>query len=176
MRFTPRFPLPALSACLLLLAALTAGCSPTMRGSIALSNGDYAAALADYNEALSKDPDSLHIRQRIGLTYFTMKDYAKAEDSFKDILARAPGEPEALFYLGLSRIGKGERQAALTDLTRFRWPFKFYHQKFVQEEAARLLKHPDLSADETIADLQAELEKGREEQRRFEMESEFMTR
>jgi len=147
-----------------LLVALLTGCSPAMRGSLALSRGEHDQALALYNEALQSDPQSLYLRQRIGLTYFAMKDYAQAEASFKNILLLAPGEPQALFYLGLSRIGKGEGQAGLTDLVTFHWPFKFYHQKFVQEEAARLLRHPELPADEVIGCLQDALEQGRHEQ------------
>jgi len=163
-------PLPVLSLFLLLFSGFALGCSPAVRGSMALTSGDYPQALAYYNEALAKEPDSLYLRQRIGLTYFTMKDYAKAEASFQDILNRAPGEPNALFYLGLTRIGKGERQAALKGLTDFHWPFKFYHQKFVKEEARRLLNHPDMPADETIRDLKAALELGIQEQDRYERE------
>lgn len=173
MRTAIRFPLPVL-AFALLTALLAGGCSPAVRGSIALSRGDYTQALANYNEALAKDPDSIHLRQRIGLTYFTMKDYDKAEASFQDILQRSPGDPDALFYLGLTRIGKGEVQSALTDLTRFHWPFKYYQQLFVRDEAERLLRHPEVTPDEAIRSLQDELEKGRVEQRRFEIESEHM--
>ena len=43
------------------------------------------------------------------------------------------------------------------------------------DEAARLLNHTDLPASEIIADLQEALDKGREEQRRFEIESETMS-
>ena len=168
MRSVIRSTLPVLA--LLLLSSLAAGCSPARRGSLALANGDYPQALTRYNEALQKEPGSLHLRQRIGLTYLAMKDYAKAEASFQDILVRAPGEPNALFYLGLARIGKGEGQAALTDLTGLRWPFKFYQQKFVQEEAARLLNHPEMPPDEVIRSLQAALEQGRLEQDRYERE------
>ena len=169
----PAAPAPLLSKSLpaeLLLAGLLAltvvfgGCSTAMRGSLALAKGDYDQALSLYQEALQNEPDSLHLRQRIGLTYFAMKDYARAEASFRDILQRAPGEPNALFYLGLSRIGKGEAQAALTDLTTFHWPFKFYQQKFVQEEAARLLGHQEMPPDEAISSLQDALELGRHEQ------------
>ncbi len=172
-RHTRRF-LPILGLCLILSSAL-AGCTSAVRGSMALNRGDYQQALSLYNEALAKNPDSLHLRQRIALTYFTMRDYAKAEQCYRDILNRWPGEPETVFYLGLSRIGKGETRDALTDLTLFHWPFKFYHQKFVQEEAARLLNHQDLPANEIIADLQDALDKGRVEQLRFEIESENMS-
>jgi tetratricopeptide (TPR) repeat protein len=170
MRHTAPAKLLSTVLCALLLANLAAGCTPAMRGSIALANGDYAQALARYNEALQEKPDSLYLRQRIALTYFAMKDYSQAEASFLDILNRAPGEPNALFYLGLTRIGKGERQAALTALTAFHWEFKFYQQKFVQEEARRLLKHPDMPADETIRDLKDALALGIMEQDRIERE------
>lgn len=154
----------------LLCVCLLSGCSPAMRGSMALAGGDYDLALARYNEALATDPDSIYLRQRIGLTYFTKKDYTNAEASFRDILARAPGEPEALFYLGLSRVGKGEGQAALDELARFNWPGKFYHQKFVREEALRLKNHPDMPPAEAIRSLQDALEAGRKEQDQMELD------
>ncbi|MBI5519454.1 MAG: tetratricopeptide repeat protein [Desulfovibrio sp.] len=169
----PRLSIPAA----LLLAALTlsalglpvlSGCSPAVRGSMALSSGDYNLALAHYQEALRQDPGSVYLRLRIGLTYFTMGDYASAEATYQDILARSPGQPDALFYLGLSRIGKGERKTALEELTRFNWSDKFYHQKFVREEAERLLRHPDMPAAETTRRLLDALEEGRKEQLQLE--------
>ena len=154
----------------LLCVCLLSGCSPAMRGSMALAGGDYDLALARYSEALAADPDSIYLRQRIGLTYFTKKDYASAEASFQDILARSPGEPMALFYLGLSRIGKGEGQAALDELALFSWPGKYYHQKFVREEALRLQNHPDMPPAEAIHSLQDALEAGRKEQDQMELD------
>jgi tetratricopeptide (TPR) repeat protein len=151
---------------LLILCALplAGGCTATVRGSMALASGDYALALERYNEALAAEPDSLSIRQRIGLTYFTMKDYGKAQAAFEDILARAPGEPNAAFYLGLSRIGKGETEAGLQLLAAFRWPDKFYHQKFVQDEAQLLLKYPGHEPEDIIQRIQDALKQGRREQ------------
>jgi len=168
-----RFPLPPAWATLVLAtlcACLLAGCSTAMQGSMALAQGDYDLALKRYNEALAQDPDSLHLRQRIALTYFTKKDYAQAEASFQDILVRSPGEPNALFYLGLSRIGKGETAAALDELTRFSWPDKYYHATYVREEAQRLLRHPELPPAEIIRDLQAALEEGRKAQAQMELD------
>lgn len=159
-----RFPLPPAWAAFVLTtlcASLLAGCSPAMQGSMALAEGDYDLALKRYNEALVQNPDSMHLRQRIGLTYFTKKDYAQAEASFQDILNRSPGEPNALFYLGLSRIGKGETATALDEFTRFSWPDKYYHQKYVREEAVRLLRHPEMQPAEIIRSLQDALEEGR---------------
>lgn len=167
-----QFHLPRLALlCLTVLCAcLLAGCSLAVRGSMALASGDYDLALSRYQEALAQDPDSLYLRQRIGLTYYTKKDYAQAEASFLDILARSPGEPNALFYLGLSRIGKGETATALDELTHFSWPDKYYHQKFVRAEAVRLLGHPELPPVEVIRSLQDALEQGRKEQDLLELE------
>jgi tetratricopeptide (TPR) repeat protein len=163
------------NAVLLLLIAcalpLAAGCSPTVRGSMALAGGDYQLALQRYNEALAAEPDSVYIRQRIGITYFTMKDYAKAQAAFEDILARAPGDPEAAFYLGLSRIGKGETEAGLRLLAAFHWPGKFMHQKYVQEEAQLLLQYPGHTPEDIIRRLRDALETGRHEQEILERES-----
>jgi tetratricopeptide (TPR) repeat protein len=158
------FALATLCACLL------AGCSPAMQGSMALAKGDYNLALKRYNEALAQNPGSLHLRQRIGLTYFAKKDYAQAEASFQDILNRSPGEPNALFYLGLSRIGKGETAAALDEFTRFSWPDKYYQQKYVREEAERLLRHPEMPPAELIRCLQDALEEGRQFQIEVDLE------
>ena len=161
---------------LLCTLCLVIGCSPTMRGSVALSQGHYGEALARYHEALAQEPDSIYLRQRIGLTYFAMGDYARAEGSFHNILLIVPGEPNAAFYLGLSRIGKGEREAGLALLQAFRWPDKFYQQKYVQEEALRLKNHPEAPAKEAIRNLQEALEAGIQEQRKLELEMGFITK
>ncbi len=165
----PRLSL-TLPALLLLSACLLGGCSPAVRGSMALTAGDYDQALARYNEALAQDPDSIPLRQRIGLTYFTKKDYASAEASFRDILQRQPGEPNAAFYLGLSRIGKGEVRPALDELTRFSWPGKYYHQKYVRDEAVLLLRHETMPPAEATRRLQNALEEGRKEQNLIELD------
>ena len=157
-------------ALVLFVSVGLAACSPAVRGSMALAGGDYDLALKHYNEALEKDPDSAYLRKRIGLTYFAMQDYARAEASFQDALAHDPAEPEALLYLGLSRIGKGAHEEGLRRLTAYRWPDKYYHQKFVQEEAKRLLNHPDMPAREAIRDLQDALAQGKLEQERLERE------
>ena len=160
-------------AALLCCSMLATGCSTAMRGSMALSNGDTTQALALYQQALEKEPDSLYLRQRIGLTYFAMKDYASAEATFQDILTRAPGEPEATFYLGLSRIGKGEREQGLDMLEKLHWPYKYLQQKAVREEAQRLRKHPEMSPAEIFQAMQDALAAGIQEQHKYDIENGF---
>lgn len=152
------------------LSLLTGGCSPAVKGSYALSRGDHAQALAYYNEALAQNPGSAYLLTRIGMVYFDMPDYAKAEEAFLAALAKNPAYPDAQLYLGLSRIGKGEREAGLDTLDAYSTPFKFYHQKFVREEVQRLRRHPEMSAREVIRAVLDAQAAGEVEQARLEQE------
>lgn len=152
------------------LCLLAGGCSPAVKGSYALSRGDHAQALAHYNEALARNPDSAYLLTRIGLVFFDKPDYAQAEQSFLAALAKDPAYPDAQLYLGLSRIGKGERAAGLDTLEAYSTPFKFYHQKFVREEAQRLRRHPEMSAREVIRAVLDAQAAGELEQKRVEQE------
>lgn len=152
------------------LGLLAGGCSPAMQGSYALSRGDHAQALARYREALARNPDSAYLLTRIGLVFFDQPDYARAEEAFLAALAKDPAYPDAQLYLGLSRIGKGEREAGFDTLEAYRTPFKYFHQKFVREEVQRLRRHPELDAREIIRAVRDAQAAGEEEQKRQERE------
>ena len=157
----------ALAFCLC-SALLLAGCSIGVSGGFILTDADQRQAIERYKAALAKEPDDWLLHRRLGLAYFDLKDFALAEQSLHKVLVLSPGEPVGLLYLGLSRIGKGEREAGLDVLASFRWPGKFYHQKFVQEEAVRLRKHPEEPSKEVIRDILDALEAGKREQRELE--------
>jgi tetratricopeptide (TPR) repeat protein len=160
----------ALAICIS-LTLLTSGCSFGVSGGFIFTDADQLRAIEIYKAALAREPDDWLLHRRLGLAYFDLKDYAQAEQSLQTVQALSPGEPLSLLYLGLSRIGKGEREAGLGGLTTFRWPDKFYHQKFVQEEAARLRKHPEEPAHEVIRDILNALEAGKREQRELERDT-----
>lgn len=149
-------------------ALLLSGCSIGVSGGLILTDADQRQAIERYKAALAKEPDDWLLHRRLGLAWFDLKDYAQAGQSLQQVQALSPGEPVSLLYLGLSRIGKGEREAGLDGLATFRWPGKFYHQKFVQEEARRLRKHPEEPAAEVIRDILDALEAGKREQRELE--------
>lgn len=151
-------------------ALLAVGCSPAAKGSFALSRGDHAQALARYNEALAQHPDSAYLLTRIGLVHFDKADYAKAEEAFLAALAKDPAYPDAQLYLGLSRIGKGDRAAGFAALETYTTPFKYYHQKFVREEVQRLRRHPEMSARDIIRAILDAQAAGEEEQKRVDRE------
>lgn len=146
---------------------LLSGCSLGVSGGLILTDADQRRAIERYNQALARDPDDWMLHRRLGLARFDLKEYALAEQSLLKVQALSPGEPLGLLYLGLSRIGKGEREAGLDGLAAFRWPGKYYHQKFVQAEAARLRRHPEAPAKEAIRDILDALdalERGRRQQ------------
>ncbi|MBU1039660.1 MAG: tetratricopeptide repeat protein [Proteobacteria bacterium] len=147
---------------------LLPGCTFGVSGGFIFNDADQRRAIEIYKAALAKNPDDWMLHRRLGLAYFDLKDYVRAEQSLQTVQTLSPGEPESLLYLGLSRIGKGEREAGLKELLTYRWPGKFYHQKFVQEEAARLRNHPEEPAPEVIRDILEALKKGQREQ--LEME------
>ena len=156
---------PALCVC---SALLLSACAFGISGGLILNDADQRRAIGIYKEALAKAPGDWMLHRRLGLAYFDLKDYAQAEQSLQTVQALSPGEPESLLYLGLSRIGKGEREAGLDLLATFSWPFKYYHQSFVRDEVTRLRKHPEEPAQEVIQDILEALEKGKREQ--IEME------
>lgn len=153
----------ALTLCIV-IPLLLPGCTFGVSGGFIFNDEDQRRAIGIYKAALVKEPDDWMLHRRLGMAYFDLKDYALAEQSLQTVQALSPGEPESLLYLGLSRIGKGEREAGLEQLLSYRWPGKFYHQKFVQEEAARLRNHPEEPAPEVIRDILEALKKGQREQ------------
>lgn len=161
---------PKISLHLLAPLALLAlcACSAGMRGNLARIQGEPESALGYYDEALRQEPDSVSLRMRVGGTCMDMGDYARAEASFRQVLALRPGQPEALFYLGLARIGKGEREAALRDLAAYVWPGKFLLSRAVREEAERLARHPDMPPKDTMRELNDALARGQKDQDELE--------
>lgn len=156
---------PAL--CLVPLVLLSA-CALGVSGGLILTDADQERAIARYQEALAREPDNWLLNRRIGLGWFNLADYPQAEQSLLEVQRLSPGEPVSLLYLGLARIGKGEREAGLDLLSTYRWPGKFYHQKFVQEEAQRVRRHPEVPAKEVIRNILDALEAGRREQDQVE--------
>jgi tetratricopeptide (TPR) repeat protein len=153
----------ALTLCII-FPLLLPGCTFGVSGGFIFNDADQRRAIEIYKTALAKEPGDWMLHRRLGLAYFDLKDYALAEQSLQTVQALSPGEPESLLYLGLSRIGKGEREAGLDLLSTFSWPFKYYHQSFVRDEVARLRNHLEEPAQEVIRDILEALKKGQREQ------------
>jgi tetratricopeptide (TPR) repeat protein len=94
-----------LCASVVFLAAwVLSGCSAYMRGNAKFSEKQYAAAIADYQEALAKDPDHWQARRQLGYAYIKAGQYDKAIEELTKVLQQRPGDPDATYYLGLARL------------------------------------------------------------------------
>lgn len=84
------------------------------------NRANYGQAITAYNEISSKFDDSITEGSQhywIGLSWFYLKEYKLAEESFQTLEARFPGSPwvqHAGFYLAKVDLNRGFQQKALT--------------------------------------------------------------
>lgn len=93
-------------------------CAVDVSGIIA--NGDKALnenrindALNFYNQALQKNPDETVLYRKLGKTYFKMKDYVSAENSFKTYLTSNSEDTDGWIELGEVQRQRGYYSSAI---------------------------------------------------------------
>ena len=120
--------------CVLLLSLLT-GCTAYMAGNSNLGKENYEAAISNYIEVLSKNPQHWQARQRLGFAYLKTGQFDQAVRELETSLVEKPGEPFATFYLGLTWLNKGENLRAIQA-----WrTYKNEENPLVEEEINRQL-------------------------------------
>ncbi len=149
-------------AVLYLVLILLTACGAPQRAQYAMTLGDYQEAAVYYEEALRQNPESILLRNKLGRAYFEMKKYEKAEALYAETRALSSDEPVATFYLGLTRIALGKREAGFATLLEYKVPGGLYLTKAVHENAERLRKRPDLDSDTIIAQMRQAMRKGQE--------------
>ncbi len=135
-----------------------------MQCNMAREGGDFPKAEACYSDALDKAPDDAKLHEGFGLTYFSQGKFASAAAEYGKALELGTGNPETVFYLGLSLIGKSDVKAGQAAIARFDPPFKYYMRQAVLEELERQRSNPPASAGESILRFQDALDKGMEQQ------------
>ena len=83
------------------------------------------------NRALEQDVDYFYLRLRIGIAYYSKKNYRKAATHFRKALGFNPGDPLTLEYLYFSRLFAGQRERA-----------RLVQKDFMGELARRLGRKP----------------------------------
>jgi tetratricopeptide (TPR) repeat protein len=86
------------------------------RGHCRRQLGDNAAALSDYNRALSMRPDLVSARQARAGLYFERGDFDGAIDDFSEVLRHDAEEAAVLRQRGIAYARRGDVDAALADL------------------------------------------------------------
>lgn len=112
----------------------------------AYREGDFAAALGHFRQALADEPDSSAALFNLGLASYRLKDYAGARRSFLALRERPGMAAVAEYHLGLvaarlGQIGRAEnhlRAAAAGDSERLRELARAALQRLDEHPSARL--------------------------------------
>lgn len=121
-------------AMLIIALAFLSGCTPYMKGTINIDRKNYAAAIENFQEELTKNPDNWRARQGLGLAYLKTGRNDQAIDELQYVLGneskistafgyapgdidrglgQKPGDPSSTYYLGLAYLYNGQRSEAL---------------------------------------------------------------
>lgn len=143
-----KYLLPLL-LCLAMLATI-AGCgsNPKLAGNFSMTLKDYQQAAQYYEAALKDDPDSVTLLTGLGRAYYNLGEYDKAEAAFKGAVEVQENYPNAIFYLGLTAIAKGDREAGFKIFETFRYVGKLYVTDAVRDKAKRLSANPDATNEQ----------------------------
>ncbi|KAB2878267.1 tetratricopeptide repeat protein [bacterium] len=83
-------------------------------GNIFFQKAEYGKAEIELRLAISADSLLIDAHHSLGLLYFTKGDYNKAITSFQNVLALAPGDSDATYWVGYT-IGSQAYEAGLSD-------------------------------------------------------------
>jgi tetratricopeptide (TPR) repeat protein len=124
-----------LAGILFLGLTMLSGCTPYMKGSMQLERENYEAAIENFQEELSQNPDNWEARQRLGFAYMKSGQLDQAIFEFKAVIAQTskesqfpiafayipqnikyvsgPGDPLSTYYLGMAYLQNGQRDKAI---------------------------------------------------------------
>jgi Flp pilus assembly protein TadD len=69
-------------------------------GKARLSKGMAAQATVPLEKAKRREPDKASIREALGIAYFRIRDYTRAESEFRAVLDLSPSDDYAHYALG----------------------------------------------------------------------------
>ena len=92
-------------------------------------------------------PEKAYANNKKGLLQFLDKDYPAARQTFEATLESYPGNPDAVYYLGLTKIFLGEREAGYKLLRSYRDPNNFRISQEVVWWANYCAKKPELTPE-----------------------------
>ncbi len=159
--------------CLGLLVLALTGCSDTTRGGQALARGDFSQAVSSYRQALAQTPGDLHVRRQLAQALVHARDYSEAVTVLEGVLAEVPGDPAATLYLGLAKVGTGERDQGFALLTSYRHWQAPREQQIVADAARRLRARTEISPEDLVREMELTLEQARQEELKEQRSTRF---
>lgn len=106
-----------------------------------------AMAVNSHNDFLYSGNSEAYRTNKEGLKALLDKEYEKARSTFEANLKKYPGNPDAMFYLGLTLIYLDDREAGYAQLLNYRDPYKVRISQDVRWWAAYCQKKPELTPD-----------------------------
>jgi tetratricopeptide (TPR) repeat protein len=86
------------------------------RGSAYVDLGQYAKALADYQQAIAIGPAGNVEYFDAAIAAYNLRQYVTAEDYFTQAIAYLPNDAASYFYRGCSHVATGDKAEAIADL------------------------------------------------------------
>lgn len=151
-----------------LLLALTA-CNTYSVG-VGVGSGRSGISVRTYGDTLYSSRGTAYASNREGLAALSAKDYVTAERLFRNTLKDHPGNPDAMFFLGLSLIGQEEREEGFATLKEFKDPHNFRVTQSVHQQLKHSEESPERSAELIIRDLTIARTDGYDKERREQRE------
>lgn len=102
---------------------------------------------SSYGDFLHSGPDAAYRINREGLRAFLDGNYTAARSHFDTTLDQYPGNPDAVFYLGLTLMFLDERDQGFAVLATYREPFNTRVAQEVRWWTDYCRKRPDMTAD-----------------------------
>jgi len=103
-----------------LAVTLLGGCATaTSRGQAALYSGRYDEAATRFEEALTREPESVAALVGLGITRYRLGMLDEAQRLFGEALRQSPDLPVAHLYLGLIPLLRGQDAPAAESLRRY---------------------------------------------------------
>ena len=156
----------------LLLVLACAGCNLVGASVGAGSTSGMGVSFSSYGDFLYSGPGKAYANNKKGLLQFLDKDYPAARQTFEATLESYPGNPDAVYYLGLTKIFLGEREAGYGLLRSYRDPNNFRISQEVVWWANYCAKKPELTPEK----IREVLNKARGEGYRQQIEDERFRR
>ena len=155
---------------LLLLAC--AGCNLVGASVGASTQSGMGVAFSSYNDFLYSGPGGAYSNNRKGMEQFLAGQYAQARETFAATLEQYPGNPDAVYYLGLSLIYLGERAEGFAAIQKYNDPNNFRISHEVRWWGDYCSRKPDLTPEK----IRQVLNKARAEGFRRDIEEDWMRR
>jgi uncharacterized caspase-like protein/regulator of sirC expression with transglutaminase-like and TPR domain len=115
-------PDEAIPACTRLLEPGRSGVNVTavylQRGNAWFAKADYDSAIADYGQAINRNPKFIDGYQNRGRAFFKRGDFDRANKDFSEAIRLDPKSAQAFNDRGLSLYNKGEFDLAIKDFSK----------------------------------------------------------